>query len=321
MSRQWSESPGQMVQSTDVKWDSKTNMWGPKNPLKPAKTWGGVNVVYAAIILILVSVIPSMIAITVIFSDQSASIQTIENNLRLLTTNGPFLVMSLALLWLVFTGYPWWVTRFRGTKSFANDFRLTFNWKIDIAFGIALAAALRVVELGVVYIITAIGTDMTNAENTSFLTDPSRAVAWTILLALGAGLGAPIFEEIFFRGFVLQAMLRNKKWVDKKIRGVRIPTILAVLVSSVFFGALHTTALDVGGIFVAVFTGFLGMTLAIVVLRYNRLGPAITAHAMFNISGVVAVLWATYANGVIVTLVVLGVMSTVYLLRGRKVAP
>lgn len=318
MSKQWDKSPGQMAQSANVDWDIKTSMWGPENPLIPAKTWGPINIVYAAIFIIIVSAIPSLIAITVIFADQSADSQTIESNLESLTTNGPFLVVSLALLWLVFAGYPGWVTRFRGSKNFASDFKLTVHWKTDIAFGVAIAAALRLAELGAVSFMTAIGTDLTNAENSSFLTDPYRAIVWTILLAVGAGLGAPIFEEIFFRGFVLQAMLRNKKWVGKKIGKVQIPTILAVLVSSAFFGVLHTTALDAGGIFLAVFTGLLGMSFAIIVLRYNRLGPAISAHAVFNISGVISVLWASYANSTITILMILGVLSAVYLQAGNK---
>lgn len=311
----WSSSPGAMAPSNEIPWDEPVDMWGPGNPNVPAKTWGPRHVVYAALFLVLASAVPSVIALGYVLGTSGGDVATADANTQALLTNGPFLVSSLIFLWAVFAGYPWWVTRFRGSRSMKIDFKLTFNWKKDIAIGLAVAAGLHILEIGMTFLASASGLNMEDASNTGFLVDPNRAIIWTILLVLGAGLGAPFFEELFFRGFVLRAVMRGKRTSQKYVKGIRLSTILAVIISSLFFGSLHLTALTSGGLFVVGMTATLGAIFAILVINVGRLGSSICSHAVFNSVSVGAVLaGAALADGIVIGSLVLGGVAAIYLL-------
>lgn len=92
------------------------------------------------------------------------------------------------------------------------------------------------------------------------------------LVAMGFGVVviAPIVEELFFRGLLLQTMQR--RW--------GVP--LAVIGSSVFFGATHFQPLLFPGLTLA------GAVFALAVVRTGRLGSAIAVHAGFNATTFVA---------------------------------
>jgi len=78
----------------------------------------------------------------------------------------------------------------------------------------------------------------------------------------------PAFEEIFFRGFLLD-----------KINSVS-GKYTAILITSVLFGLAH---LIPGKIYPAFITGIIGVILAILVLKTKNLFAAIIAHTGFNI--------------------------------------
>ena len=97
------------------------------------------------------------------------------------------------------------------------------------------------------------------------------------ILAVAAVLGAPLFEELLFRGVVLHALLRWGKAV-------------AVAGSSLLFGLTHLSVELAGteNVLVVVSTTVTGAVLAWTVLRLDRLGPAMVAHSAFNLIAVVA---------------------------------
>jgi membrane protease YdiL (CAAX protease family) len=85
--------------------------------------------------------------------------------------------------------------------------------------------------------------------------------------------GAPIVEEIFYRGLLLRSLTRYLS-----------PT-LAVVVCGLVFGAAHLNLVTLAGL-----AGF-GIVLAFLANRYGRLGPGILAHSAFNLVAVIS-LWA-----------------------------
>ena len=92
-------------------------------------------------------------------------------------------------------------------------------------------------------------------------------------------LGAPISEELFFRGLVLRS-------VEK-----RFGATIGVAASTVAFVLPHYTYVawrETLVIFVAI--GIVGLALGLVVQRTGRLGPAIIAHMVFNSVAVLATL-------------------------------
>ncbi len=92
-------------------------------------------------------------------------------------------------------------------------------------------------------------------------------------------LGAPLFEEIFFRGLTLRLL-------EARMR--RAPRLLATwtpsLVSALLFAVAHAGPLQFLGLFV------LGVVLARLVRRTGRLGTSIVAHMAFNATAVASLL-------------------------------
>lgn len=105
------------------------------------------------------------------------------------------------------------------------------------------------------------------------LTDRATDPVGVVLLVLIVGVGAPIIEEIFYRGLMQRSLLK---------RGV--PGWGAVAATSLVFGLSHLQVPQLPGLAVA------GVVFGILALRAGRLGPAITAHVGFNMVTVVALL-------------------------------
>src|SRR5436305_1745389 len=96
-----------------------------------------------------------------------------------------------------------------------------------------------------------------------------RAVPW--MWGDGAVGLAPVGEELFFRGFLYNALRR--RW----------PRAVALVVQAAVFGLLHTF-----GFTHAVFAGVLGLLLGLIYdWRRNLLTP-VTVHALQNLAAVAA---------------------------------
>jgi uncharacterized protein len=100
-----------------------------------------------------------------------------------------------------------------------------------------------------------------------------------LVAAALAVVGAPIIEELFFRGLLMRAL--------QHVTG----TAGAVVVQAFVFGLCHMNPvyglLNVG--VVASITVF-GIIVGAVAQRYRRLGPGMAAHAFFNLLAVVVML-------------------------------
>jgi uncharacterized protein len=97
------------------------------------------------------------------------------------------------------------------------------------------------------------------------LTDRATDPLGVVLLVLIVGIGAPIVEELFYRGLLLRSLER------------RFGQAWAVAGSGLLFGATHFQPLQFPAL------ALLGVILALLVLRTGRLGPAIFAHMAFNL--------------------------------------
>ena len=103
-------------------------------------------------------------------------------------------------------------------------------------------------------------------RETAAVHGPGRVVLLYILLAAGA----PLVEELFFRGLLLRGLL------------ARLPGIPSVLVSAVLFAVAHFELLQFAGL--AAF----GAVLGLLSWRSGRLGPGVVAHATFNAAALAA---------------------------------
>ena len=104
------------------------------------------------------------------------------------------------------------------------------------------------------------------------LTDRAGSDAEVILLVLMVVVGAPIIEELFFRGLLMRSI--QARWNDG----------LALVASSLFFASVHFQPLQIPGLFT------FGLIAGTCAQRTGRLGMSIFAHAAFNGTAVVALL-------------------------------
>lgn len=265
--------------------------WGPP-PARTPRMWGlgdvwaGLGIGLGLNILIVVAFAVPVLARL----DPTASPEELTEALAGLATSGPFLLASVLTLWIGLVGAPVWATWRKGQRSLAKDFKFTWRPLIDIPLGIAFAALFRLIEVGLSAAATAVGVDLSDADNASFLASDDRALVWTVLLLASAAIGAPIVEELFFRGLMLQSLLKTR-WVSTWALGrVRLGTLAAIVISGVTFGVLHTTAFSGGGLYLIAFTSALGMAFAAMVVLTKRQGMNLVAHGVFNGVAVVALI-------------------------------
>jgi membrane protease YdiL (CAAX protease family) len=93
------------------------------------------------------------------------------------------------------------------------------------------------------------------------------------LVVLIAAVGAPLFEELFYRGLFLRAVQR------------RLGDAAAVAIPALVFGLVHFQPYD----FVALV--LFGVAMGVVALRTGRLGTAIWAHVAFNATALLTLLY------------------------------
>lgn len=177
-------------------------------------------------------------------------------------------------LWLGFVGVPVAVAAVKGT-GWIRDFRVWFK-AIDLPVGIVagIGAQLILVPLVSAPILWLTDTDIEKlSEPARDLGDKANTSLGIFLLFAMVAIGAPIAEELFFRGLLLRS-------IEK-----RFGTTWAVIGSSVAFGATHFQPLQFAALTAA------GLVFALLTVRKDRLGPAIVAHMAFNAVTVAVLVW------------------------------
>jgi membrane protease YdiL (CAAX protease family) len=196
-----------------------------------------------------------------------------------------YIVSTLIGLWAGFFGSAWLATGTRGTKSFRNDLGLRFRWidLIGIPIGVAGQFLVALIYIPISHHVHDFSQRF-DAPNQR-LTGSSHGAAY-VLIGVLTVVGAPFFEELFFRGVLLRALAR----VFGRVGGWVGPT-LAVVVTGVLFGLAHAESLQLIGL--ATF----GIILSVVSYRTGRLGMNMVAHASFNLVAVAAAVIAPLALG------------------------
>lgn len=156
-----------------------------------------------------------------------------------------------------------------GTGRFVDDYRLRWRW-IDL-LGFPIGVLSQLVLLQLVYwplrgLFPDTFTDDRLEERAGDLWDRAHG-AWLIALVLVVAIGAPIVEELMYRGLILQTLQS------------RVNDLLALVVSAVFFAGIHFAPVEFPGLLA------FGLVLGLCFQRTGRLGMAITAHVGFNAVG------------------------------------
>ncbi len=180
-------------------------------------------------------------------------------------------------LWVGLAGAAVCASRVHGSGALAVDFGLYMR-PLDAVVGPAVGV---VAQLGLVNLIALLLAPLVgHPEVSQEATDLVRKThgPGLIGLALFVVIGAPIVEELFFRGLLLRGLQR------------RMPDAAAVALSSVLFGLSHFQDASAGGLVLVVSLFAFGVVLAVLAVRSGRLGPGIWAHAAFNAFTVIALL-------------------------------
>jgi membrane protease YdiL (CAAX protease family) len=189
------------------------------------------------------------------------------------TNSTTYNVLSFVGLWCGFVGVPVLLSRSRGTGRLADDFGLRLNGARDAALGIAVG----VVSYGVVELysraIRAAGDHANLGHEATQLSGHGLGVGF-VVFALAAAVGAPIAEELYFRGLTQPVLQRYLGGAG------------GLAVTSVLFGFAH---LGENPIEVVAPLALFGAALGALAWRTGRLGPGIVAHMTFNGITVVAI--------------------------------
>lgn len=174
-----------------------------------------------------------------------------------------------AALWSGLVGTTAFASRRYGSGSLRRDFQLRLRSR-DAFTGVGVSVLMRLAAMAAIAVVVALGND-TGVPNQLEVLDDDR----TTLLAFSAlaVVGAPVVEELFFRGLLMRAL--------EPIVGV----VGAVVVQAVLFGAAHavTTGSLAENLVLMAALSAAGLVLGITVQRAKRLGPAVAGHAWFNL--------------------------------------
>ncbi len=175
-------------------------------------------------------------------------------------------------LWTGLLGVPLWLNRRRGV-TWSADLGLSFR-RSDAWSGLAIGVAAQAVLVPMLYLPLFVLTDQLDVSEPARRLVEKADGAGVALLFVVVAVGAPLVEEVFFRGLVLRA------FTDRWRRGV------ALVASAVVFGAIHFQPLQFPALFM------FGLIAGGIAMRDGRLGRAVWAHVGFNAWTVGVLLWA-----------------------------
>lgn len=187
------------------------------------------------------------------------------------------LLAGLLALWVGLAGVPLLVSRRKGNGP-VSDFGLVLRPWPDLPLGVLVGLASQYLLIPVLYLpLQPLIPHLNNR-----LSQPAQSFtggahgALYVALALLAAAGAPVVEELFFRGLLLRSLLKRLVPI-----GPRLAPVVSIVVSAVAFGLAHQEGLQLLGL--AAF----GVVLGALAYRFGRLGPGMAAHAAFNTAAIV----------------------------------
>jgi membrane protease YdiL (CAAX protease family) len=173
-------------------------------------------------------------------------------------------------LWLGLAGVPVLAAR-RARGSLASEFGCSFRAR-DALVGLPIGVAMQLAVIPLLYLPFRGLIDEIDVEQ------PARELVarangmGIALLILTVVVGAPLVEELFFRGLMLRTAQRA------------MPPAAAIALTAVLFGLTHFQKVQLPALVL------FGVVLGVLAWRTGRLGPSVFAHMGFNLTTVVVLL-------------------------------
>jgi membrane protease YdiL (CAAX protease family) len=174
-------------------------------------------------------------------------------------------------LWTGMVGTALVASRRKGAGTLGKDFGFRIRWP-DLAIGAVVALACQLLVLPAIsFVLRPLLGEPDVSGPVKDLLDQAGGLKFAGLM-LSVAVGAPIVEELFFRGLLLRSLQR------------RFPDSVAIALSALAFGLAHGSALPVDAVvLVMVSLTIFGAILATLAIRTGRLGAGMVAHAVFNL--------------------------------------
>lgn len=238
--------------------------------------WGLGEVAVAAVATILISAVLGGIILGLADAETSEDASLVV------------IALVQTTLWVGMIGSILVVLRRRGVTL--GRLGLRFRW-VDVPAGIAIGVLSQLVLVQLVSWpwTTLLGKDMGELEEPACrLAEKADGSSLGVaLLFLITVIGAPIVEELFFRGFAQQAAVatftRGAPTDDPAAArtAIRVGAGLGLVFTAVLFGLTHFQLLQLPALIA------FGLVLGLVARRTGRLGMAVVAHMAFNATTVV----------------------------------
>ncbi|MDO8390893.1 MAG: type II CAAX endopeptidase family protein [Actinomycetota bacterium] len=187
---------------------------------------------------------------------------------------GPWwLAASQLVAWTPLVAAIVFVSRRSGTGSLVRDFGLRAR-PLDLV-GLPLGVATQLVFVKAVYL--PLNEIWPDTFSTSKIEKPARDLwqhahgAGLVVLVIVVAVGAPLVEELAYRGLLQRSFTRCTG------------AVTGVVVVAVWFALIHFQPVSIPGLFVV------GIVLGVCAQRTGRLGMAITTHMAFNATGLILV--------------------------------
>ncbi|MHB8219224.1 MAG: CPBP family intramembrane glutamic endopeptidase [Acidimicrobiales bacterium] len=190
-----------------------------------------------------------------------------------------YIGVSLIGLWGGFLAGPWIASTARGTGRLAADLGIRFRPLDGLGIVIGVGSQYLVAVLYAPFI-----RHLKNfTAPTQKLTGASHGWGFAVIAVLTV-IGAPFFEELFFRGLVFRGLARifTPAAAGPSARRA-VGVVAAVALDGLVFGLAHGEWEQFAGL--AIF----GMILATTSYLTGRLGMNMVSHASFNLVAVIAV--------------------------------
>lgn len=190
---------------------------------------------------------------------------------------GPGWLFAVALAgWIPFLAALYALGRRHGIGSFAADWGLSFRPADLLGVPIGVVTQLALVPL-LYWPLQAIWPDTFSEEQIQErarnLFD-SASGAGIVLLVVVVVIGAPLVEELVYRGLLQGAFTRSYH------------EVLSVVLVALWFALIHFQPVEIPGLFLV------GLVLGFAALSTRRLGMSVVAHMAFNATGLVLVAMA-----------------------------
>ena len=182
-------------------------------------------------------------------------------------------VVGAVCLWVPMLIGLWYLSDRVGSGSVVADYGLRFE-PIDL-IGIPIGVLSQLVLLRLLYWPleqwwpNTFGRERVE-QSARDLSDAAHGV-WFLVLVLIVVVGAPIVEELMYRGLLQGAFTR------------RLNDAVAVVLVAAWFAIIHFRVIEYPGLFL------FGLVLGICALRTRRLGMNVLAHMAFNATGLILV--------------------------------